>query len=120
MVQLDDMIKDLIQAFIAKLIDKGITINSVYLFGSYAKRKENEWSDIDVSVISPNFTDSRLNERIKLTLIANEIDTRLEPVPFRPNNFVIDDPLAWEIKTTGIVIKPAVLFYKKSTVRQKT
>ena len=104
MAQLNDIIKDIIQPFITRLINNGIRINAVYLFGSYAKRKENEWSDIDIAVISPDFTDSRLNERIKLTIIASEIDNRIEPVPFRPGTFVIDDPLVWEIKTTGIPI----------------
>jgi len=104
MVQINDAIKNSIQLFITKLIDKGIRINAVYLFGSYAKSKEHEWSDIDVAVISPDFTDSRLEERIRLTIIANEIDSRIEPVPFRPNTFVSDDPLVWEIKTTGIPI----------------
>jgi len=104
MAQLNDIIKDTIQPFIKKLINKGIRIDAIYLFGSYAKGKENEWSDIDVAVISPDFTRSRLDERIKLTIIANEIDNRLEPVPFNPNTFVIDDPLVWEIKTTGIQI----------------
>ncbi len=104
MVQINDTIKKSIQLFITKLTDNGIRLNAVYLFGSYAKRKEHVWSDIDVAVISPDFTKSRLEERIRLTVIANEIDSRIEPVPFRPNTFVIDDPLVWEIKTTGIPI----------------
>ena len=104
MVQLDDTIINSIQLFITKLIDNGIRINAVYLFGSYAKRKEQVWSDIDIAVISPDFTNSRLEERIRLTVIANEIDSRIEPVPFRPSTFVTEDPLVWEIKTTGIPI----------------
>ena len=104
MAQLNDIIRDTIQPFITKLINKGIRIDAIYLFGSYAKRKENEWSDIDVAVISPDFKNSRLEERIKLTIIANEIDNRLEPVPFSPDTFINDDPLVWEIKTTGIPI----------------
>ena len=104
MVQLDDTIVNSIQLFITKLIDNGIRINAVYLFGSYAKRKEHVWSDIDIAVISPDFTNSRLEERIRLTVIANEIDSRIEPVPFRPGTFVTEDPLVWEIKTTGIPI----------------
>lgn len=104
MAVLNDKINNLIQLFITKLINNGIRINAVYLFGSYAKKKEHEWSDIDIAVISPDFTKSRLEERIRLTVIANEIDSRIEPVPFRPNTFIEDDPLVWEIKSTGIPI----------------
>lgn len=102
MVQINDIIKDTIQPFITELSNKGIRITAVWLFGSYAKSKVHEWSDIDVAVISPDFIKSRLEERIRLTMIANEIDSRIEPVPFRPDTFVTDDPLVWEIKTTGI------------------
>ncbi|MFH1096591.1 MAG: nucleotidyltransferase domain-containing protein [Candidatus Desantisbacteria bacterium] len=104
MVQINDIIKKSIQLFIAKLTDNGIRLSAVYLFGSYAKNKEHVWSDIDIAVVSPDFIKSRLEERIRLTVIANKIDNRIEPVPFRPNTFIIDDPLVWEIKTTGIPI----------------
>ncbi|KJU83578.1 DNA polymerase, beta domain-containing protein [Candidatus Magnetobacterium bavaricum] len=35
-------------------------------------------------------------------LIASDIDNRIEPVPFRPEDFIDEDPLVWEIKRYGI------------------
>jgi hypothetical protein len=55
-------------------------------------------------VISSEFDDDRFDERVRLTMIASEIDDRIEPVPFRPDTFVDEDPLVWEIKKEGIVI----------------
>ena len=66
-------------------------------------RKVNEWSDIDVAIISPDLTDDRFNERIRLTQIAQNVDSRIGPVPFHPDTFVEEDPLVWEIKKKGIL-----------------
>lgn len=38
-------------------------------------------------------------------MIASEIDDRIEPVPFRPDTFVDEDPLVWEIKKEGRLIE---------------
>jgi len=52
-------------------------------------RKVNEWSDIDVAIISPDLTDDRFNERIRLTKIAQNVDSRIGPVLFRPDTFLV-------------------------------
>ena len=57
-----------------------------------------------MAVISSTISDDRLEERIRFTIISSDIDSRLEPVPFRPDNFVDEDPLLWEIKKEGIRI----------------
>ncbi len=97
----------IIKAFLTRLADEGIHVESAYLFGSYAKGYEDHWSDIDVAVISPDLTNDRLEERIRLMKLSSDIDTRIEPVPFRPDTFVDEDPLVWEIKKTGIAVMTA-------------
>ena len=64
----------------------------------------SKFSDIDVAVISSDFSDDRFEEGIKLSVIAGQIDNRIEPIPFTPGSFVEDDPLVWEIKKDGIPI----------------
>ena len=91
-----------IKKFLARLSEQGIRVESAYLFGSYAKGCEDRWSDIDVAIISSDFTDDRLEERIRLMKLSADTDSRIEPVPFRPDAFVDDDPLVWEIKKSGI------------------
>ncbi|MEK7399771.1 MAG: nucleotidyltransferase domain-containing protein, partial [Candidatus Poribacteria bacterium] len=84
--------------------NQGIKIDSAYLFGSFAKGTEHKWSDIDVAVISSDFSDNRFEEGVRLMKLSCDIDTRIEPVPFRPETFIDEDPLAWEIKKTGYLL----------------
>ena len=105
MVKVNASILETVRRFLTKLNEQGIRIESAYLFGSYVKGTENAWSDIDVAVISPDITYDRFDERIRLTKLSYEIDSRIEPVPFRPDTFIDEDPLVWEIKKEGILIE---------------
>jgi len=104
MAKIDASIMDAVKKFLDKIRENGIPISSAYLFGSYALGKGSEWSDIDVAVISPAISYDRLEERIRLMKLSATVDSRIEPVPFRPDTFVDEDPLAWEIKRKGIPI----------------
>ena len=104
MAKIDASIMDAVKKFLDKIRENGIPISSAYLFGSFARGKGSEWSDIDVAVISPGISDDRLEERIRLMKLSATVDSRIEPVPFRPDTFVDEDPLAWEIKRKGIPI----------------
>lgn len=77
-------------------------LDAVYLYGSYARGKANEWSDIDVAVVSPDFSPDRFQEQVSLLRLAAGIDDRIEPRPFRPEDFNETDPLASEIGRHGI------------------
>lgn len=90
--------------FLRQLKDQGIHVEFAYLFGSHAKGTPDEWSDIDVAIVSPDISEDRLEERIRLTRLSSKIDSRIEPVPFSPSSFVDEDPLVWEIKRAGIRI----------------
>lgn len=90
-----------VREFIKRVGESGIRIESAYLFGTYARNQAHAWSDIDVAIVSPDFSADRFEERIRLTRLSTEIDTRIEPVPFRPADFNDDDPLAWTIRREG-------------------
>ena len=107
MVEIDASVMEAVRRFLVKIRENGIPISSAYLFGSFARGKGSEWSDIDVAVISPGISDDRLEERIRLMKLSATVDSRIEPVPFRPDTFVDEDPLAWEIKRKGIPISLA-------------
>jgi predicted nucleotidyltransferase len=104
MAEINASILNTVNKFLDRLREKGIPVEAAYLFGSYARGREKEWSDIDVAVISPTISYDRLEERIRFTKISSAIDSRIEPVPFRPDTFVDEDPLVWEIKKEGIRI----------------
>jgi len=103
-VDINVRVIDKTKEFLRQLNTLGIRIQSAYLFGSYAKGTYGNWSDIDVAVVSPDISEDRLEERIRLTKLASKIDSRIEPVPFSPSSFVDEDPLVWEIKRVGIRI----------------
>jgi len=84
MAEIDDLIVKRVKMFLLKLKESGVSVDSAYLFGSYAKRSSKKFSDIDVAVISSDFSDDRFEEGIKLAMIAGQIDNRIEPVPFTP------------------------------------
>ncbi len=90
--------------FLRQLSDEGIHVESAYLFGSYASGMPDEWSDIDVAIISRDISEDRMEERIRLTRLSSRIDSRIEPAPFSPATFIDEDPLAWEIKRSGVRI----------------
>lgn len=105
MAEIDSLVLKEIKEFLQQLKAIDVRVDGAYLFGSYAKASQNKWSDIDLAVISPDFSDDRFEERLRLMRIASGIDNRIEPVPFRPDNFSDDDPLAWEIKRNGIKVE---------------
>jgi predicted nucleotidyltransferase len=102
MAQIDDDVLGKVQTFIRKLKESGIAIESAYLFGSYATNRAGRWSDIDVAIVSPDFSDDRFDERLRLMKLSTEIDNRIEPVPFHSDAFNDTDPLVDEIKKSGI------------------
>ena len=102
---LDPKVRKSATQFLRALQKKGLVISGYYVFGSQINGKAHKWSDIDIGIISPNFSDDRFEERIKLMRIGDEIDTAIEPHPFTPEDF--EDKyysLAQEVKKTGIKI----------------
>ncbi|MCD6298914.1 MAG: nucleotidyltransferase domain-containing protein [Deltaproteobacteria bacterium] len=80
------------------------------IFGSYAKGSPKEESDIDIAIISGAFTGDRFEDRRRIVPLRRKIDSRLEPIPFRPEDFYKGGNLVDEIKRTGKVIKGGLAF----------
>lgn len=80
-------------------------ISKAYLYGSYARGHPGKWSDIDLAIVSPDFSEDLFEERISLMKLAIGIDERIEPCPFKPEDFEQDNPLVYEINASGIEIK---------------
>ncbi|HGE71162.1 TPA: nucleotidyltransferase domain-containing protein [Candidatus Poribacteria bacterium] len=104
MAKVNDLAIKLTKKFLKVLQEQGIKVESAYIFGSYAKGKEHKWSDIDIAIISSDFSSDRCEESARLMKLSCKIDSRIEPVPFRPEMFVDEDPLVYEIKKTGYMI----------------
>lgn len=77
-------------------------IKEAYLYGSQVKGMASPWSDIDIAIISSDFSDDLFEERIALMHIAAKIDDRIEPHPFTESTFNSNNPLGSEIQKNGV------------------
>ncbi|MGA1842507.1 MAG: nucleotidyltransferase domain-containing protein [bacterium] len=98
-------IVEIIKRYIEELKNNNIPVDQVIIFGSYAKGQPKEESDIDIALISPVFTGDRYEDRRRIVPLRRKIDNRIEPIPFRPEDFCEDGNLIDEIKKTGKVLK---------------
>jgi predicted nucleotidyltransferase len=101
MAERDDELNKIIKNFL-KEIQKIFKIDDAYLFGSYAKGTAGKWSDIDIAIVSSDFSDDLFEDRLKLMRLASAVDDRIEPKPFKKELFNADDPLVDEIQKNGI------------------
>jgi len=76
-----------IKSLIKIIEKKGILISSAYLFGSYAKGNAKEWSDIDVALVSDDFSGIRFHDVEKLLSILKKYNNFIEFHPFRNEDF---------------------------------
>ena len=95
-----DVLKAVI-CFLEEVEGSGLRLVSAYLYGSHAEETARPDSDIDVALISEDFTGDWLEDHRKIVDALLRSDPRIEPVRFRPEQFCDEHPLAWEIKTKG-------------------
>ena len=95
---------NLIKKYIARLKENNISVEKVLLFGSYMQGTSREDSDIDIAVISSVFKGDRYSDRRLIIPLRRGIDSRIEPIPFTPEDYAEGGMLIDEIKSTGQVI----------------
>ena len=101
MAQISDHVIHSLERFLSS-VRQVRRIEAAYLYGSQVKGTATEWSDIDIAVISPDFAADLFEERLLLMRLAAQVDDRIEPHPFRPEDFRPTSPLASEIQRTGV------------------
>jgi uncharacterized protein len=103
-----DKIPDKIIINIKMLIDElnrnKFYIESAILFGSYAKGNYNEFSDIDLALISKDFSGNMFNDKESIRKYVVRVNTDISPIPYRPEDFTSDDLFVREIIESGIWI----------------
>lgn len=99
----DEVIKK-IQKFLDMITSGGIRLERVILFGSYARGNATRWSDIDIALVSKDFQGIGFYDRRKVNPYILKIDTRIEPHPYKSEDFIEDDPFIKEILNVGIEI----------------
>lgn len=84
----------------ASVIKTNYDCKQVFLFGSYAKGTNHEESDIDIAVILKEF-ENVMDIQLELMRLRRNIDSRIEPHPFREKDFNMTNPVAHEILKHG-------------------
>ncbi len=90
--------------FILDCIQNGIVIEKAVLFGSVAKNEQREYSDIDVALISSQFTTNFITN----TRLTSKINIRfplIEVHHFNSDYYKQGDPFIAEINRSGFEIK---------------
>ena len=72
------------------------------LYGSFSKGTSHKWSDIDLSIISQDFSEDLFEDRLYLMRIAASIDDRIELRLYKKELFNRNDPLVGEIQKNGV------------------
>ena len=91
--------------FIGLLKKNGIDVHEAYVFGSVAMDKANEYSDIDIAIVSKNFTGIPFYDVKKISKFRRAIDLRLEIHPFSLDDILHDPPLFFaDIKNKGVQV----------------
>jgi len=95
-----EAIAELIRKFVTLISDE-ITVNEVYLFGSYATGNMHQYSDIDLAIVSDDFEGIRFSDRKRLNKYLLQTSIDLEIHPFRSEDFTPDMLFVEEILRTG-------------------
>ncbi len=66
-------IEQIILKFLNAIISKGIHIEKVILYGSYASGKAHEDSDIDLAVVSSDFGKAQLHSGVEYMIVMYQV-----------------------------------------------
>lgn len=105
MAQVNTRVLRAARRFVRDVQKVGIRLQGAYLFGSYATGRAHRDSDIDVALISPDFS-GWVDDLDKIETALVNMDPRIELIHLRPDAFVDENPLAWQVKRKGISLLP--------------
>jgi len=105
MTEVPARIRRIIERYLVELEKNHFPIKRAVVFGSYAEGRADEWSDIDIALVSDAFEGDRFDDRGKIRRITLSVSSDLSPLPFRPEDFVPENPLVQEILERGISIQ---------------
>ena len=91
---------------IALLNSNGIEVYEAYIFGSSVRDKMDESSDIDVAIVSDQFSGVPFYDILKISKFRRAIDLKIEVHPFSMQEVLNDPPLFYiDIKSEGIPVQ---------------
>ena len=106
----DEAIVSRVRDYLRALAAQGLAADFAVVFGSWAKGRGDEWSDIDLLVVSERFDAAPSRDDIDcLWRVAARIDSRIEPVPCGVRQWGQDasEPLIEIARREGTCVLPA-------------
>lgn len=107
MVKSLSQIKQIADNLVIRLEKKGIKVNRVFLYGSYANGNPQPYSDIDIAVISSSFDNKSLIKRQELLAeVIYPLGEPIEAIGYGYQEFKKTTPLSFlsEIIAKGEII----------------
>ncbi len=96
--------KEKVLALIRKAAESRINISEAYLFGSYARNEQQEFSDIDIALVSDDFQGNSFLDSLLFDEMICELGSELEVHTYKPQDFHPHNLFVQEIINTGIRI----------------
>lgn len=93
-----------IKKLIVRLEKESIHLERVILFGSYVTGANHQFSDIDIALVSPDFSGVRYLDNLRISALKLSINEDFETHPFTPNDFADSPFVRDEILKNGIEI----------------
>lgn len=88
----------------ADVLRRELSLQGLYVYGSYVRGTQKADSDIDIAVVADGLSGDAVDDTWRLMKLRRSIDTRIEPHPFLPCDFTEANPMAAEVIRTGIRI----------------
>jgi predicted nucleotidyltransferase len=107
MVRTRSQVKRLVTQYVQNLETRGIRVQTVVLFGSYARKAAHVGSDIDIAVIAPQFARLNIRERYETLGMANmELRAPIQAIGYAPRQWRYCERGSFidEIQRTGQII----------------
>lgn len=104
MVRTKDEVLKIVQDYV-EFIEEIFYVKKAYVFGSYINGRPNEWSDIDVAIVSPDFAHMSRHLAMKLLgKMSRRFDDSIEAIAFTEKDVTspIIGTLAREVLNTGL------------------
>lgn len=107
MAQTAPSVEQVIHRYREQLMKLGIRPQKIVLFGSCAEGTADEWSDIDLLVISPDFEGMEILQRLEtLGIAAARIWEPVEALGYTPEEVSHTETASflYEVLRTGVVV----------------
>ena len=95
---------DTVKNYAREIINSGINLKKVILYGSFAKGTQHEWSDIDVALVADEFEGLPTDHYFFSNIAIKKQYVRIETITYPTNYFLLGDAFIEEIQKTGVLI----------------